>query len=67
MNKISEVAVVAGVFKKGKLMEAKMILSITKCGDLFPYGEDNVKAKYKELVSDYAGSSNADPDTEIIF
>lgn len=24
-------------------------------------------AKYKELVSDYAGSSNADPDTEIIF
>ena len=34
-------------------MEASEILSITKCGDLFPYGEDKVKSKYKELAKEW--------------
>ena len=67
MNKISEVVVVADVFKKGKLMEAKMILSITKCGDLFPYGENNVKAKYKELVKEWHPDTNSNPEASDVF
>ena len=48
-------------------MEAAEILSVTKCGDLFPYGEDNVKAKYKELVKEWHPDINNNPDALNVF
>ena len=48
-------------------MEAAEILSVTKCGDLFPYGEDNVKTKYKELVKEWHPDTNNDPDALNVF
>lgn len=48
-------------------MDAATILSITKCGDLFPYGEDKVKAKYKELVKVWHPDTNSDPEASNVF
>ena len=48
-------------------MEAKEILSITKCGDLFPYGEDKVRAKYKELVKEWHPDISSHPDSFSVF
>lgn len=48
-------------------MGAAEILDITKCGDLFPYGEDNVKAKYKELVKEWHPDTNDSPDALNVF
>lgn len=48
-------------------MEANAILAITKCGDLFPYGEDQVKAKYKELAKEWHPDTNHHPDASSVF
>ena len=48
-------------------MEASEILSVTKCGDLYPYGEEQVKAKYKELVKDWHPDTNNNPDALSVF
>lgn len=48
-------------------MTAKEILSVTKCGDLFPYGEDEVKSKYKELVKEWHPDTNSNPDALNVF
>lgn len=48
-------------------MCAEEILSITKCGDLFPYGEDMVKTKYKELVKEWHPDTNANPKASDVF
>lgn len=48
-------------------MEAETILSIAKCGDLFPYGEDKVKAKYKELAREWHPDRNRNPDSPEVF
>ena len=48
-------------------MEAAEILSVTKCGDLFPYGEDKVKSKYKELAKEWHPDTNDDPDALNVF
>lgn len=48
-------------------MDANTILSITKCGDLFPYGEDKVKAKYKELVKEWHPDTNSSPEASNVF
>ena len=48
-------------------MEATEILSVTKCGDLFPYGEENVKTKYKELVKEWHPDTNNNPNALNVF
>lgn len=48
-------------------MNAEKILSITKCGDLFPYGEDNVKIRYKELAKEWHPDMNPDPRSADVF
>ena len=48
-------------------MEATEILSVTKCGDLFPYGEEEVKSKYKELVKKWHPDTNSNPDALNVF
>lgn len=48
-------------------MEAAEILSVTKCGDLFPYGEDEVKSKYKELVKEWHPDTNNNPEALNVF
>ena len=48
-------------------MEATEILSVTKCGDLFPYGDDEVKTKYKELVKKWHPDTNSNPDALNVF
>ena len=48
-------------------MEASEILSIIKCGDLFPYGEDKVKFKYKGLAKKWHPDTNDDPDAPSVF
>lgn len=48
-------------------MTAEAILSITKCGDLFPYGEDEVKAKYKALVKEWHPDVNKNPESVNVF
>lgn len=48
-------------------MDAITILSITKCGDLFPYGEDAVKAKYKELGKEWHPDNNNSSDATAVF
>ena len=48
-------------------MEAAEILSVTKCGDLFPYGEDNIKSKYKELVKEWHPDISNNPDAPNVF
>lgn len=48
-------------------MEAAEILSVTKCGDLFPYGEDKVKSKYKELAKEWHPDTNDNPDALNVF
>ena len=48
-------------------MDGKTILSISKCGDLFPHGEDNVRAKYKELAKEWHPDTNHDQDAPAVF
>lgn len=48
-------------------MTAEQILSISKCGDLFPYGVDNVKAKYKELVKEWHPDANKNSKAADVF
>lgn len=48
-------------------MKAEQILSISKCGDLFPYGIDNVKIKYKQLAKEWHPDSNNDPKAADVF
>lgn len=48
-------------------MEAAEILSVTKCGDLFPYGEDEVKLKYKELAKAWHPDTNDHPEAQEVF
>ncbi len=48
-------------------MEAKEILAIEKCGDLFPYGEDKVREKYKELAKEWHPDSSSHPDSFDVF
>lgn len=48
-------------------MTAEQILSISKCGDLFPYGVDNVKAKYKELVKEWHPDANKNSKSADVF
>lgn len=48
-------------------MEAKEILAITKCGDLFPYGEEQVKVKYKELAKEWHPDINLDSEASAVF
>lgn len=48
-------------------MQAAEILSVTKCGDIFPYGEENVKAKYKELAKEWHPDTNNNPDAPNVF
>lgn len=48
-------------------MEAAEILSVTKCGDLFPYGEDQLKSKYKELAKEWHPDTNDNPDALNVF
>ena len=48
-------------------MDTKAILSIEKCGDLFPYGEDAIKAKYKELSKEWHPDNNNHPDATRVF
>ena len=48
-------------------MTAEQILSISKCGDLFPYGVDNVKAKYKELIKEWHPDANKNSKAADVF
>ena len=48
-------------------MTATDLLSVTKCGDLFPYGEDEVKSKYKKLVKEWHPDTNNNPDAINVF
>ena len=48
-------------------MEAIKILSVTKCGDLFPYGEEEIKSKYKELVKEWHPDTNDSPEAPNAF
>lgn len=48
-------------------MQAAQILSITKCGDLFPYGEENIKQTYKELVKEWHPDTNRHPEAPTVF
>lgn len=48
-------------------MTAEEILSISKCGDLFPYGINNVRNKYKELVKEWHPDSNSDIKAVDVF
>lgn len=48
-------------------MDAIKILSVSKCGDLFPYGEEEVKSKYKELVKEWHPDTNNNPDAPKVF
>ena len=48
-------------------MEANKILSIVKCGDLFPCDEDKIKTKYKELVKEWHPDTNSNPEASNVF
>lgn len=48
-------------------MSADEILSINKCGDLFPYGEDAAKAKYRELVKLWHPDTNKSAEAFEVF
>ena len=48
-------------------MTAEQILSINKCGDLFPHNIDAVKSKYKELVKEWHPDSNTNPKAVDVF
>ena len=48
-------------------MDAKTILSITKCGDLFPCGEAEARAKYRELAREWHPDINHAPEAAGVF
>ncbi|WP_395019431.1 J domain-containing protein [Robinsoniella peoriensis] len=48
-------------------MEAEQILSISKTGDLFPYGIDMIKARYKELVKVWHPDINCTPGAAEVY
>jgi len=48
-------------------VEATKILSVTKCGDLFPYGKDEIRLKYKELVKEWHPDTNSHPEAPDVF
>lgn len=48
-------------------MEAAEILSAIKCGDLYPYGEEEVKLKYKELAKEWHPDINGHPEAPDVF
>lgn len=48
-------------------MNAADILAIEKCGDLFPYGEAAIKARYKELSKEWHPDNNTDSDATNVF
>lgn len=48
-------------------MTAEQILSVSKCGDLFPNNIDATKTKYKELVKEWHPDSNKNPKAQEVF
>lgn len=48
-------------------MTSEQILSISKCGDLFPNNIDSVKTKYKELVKEWHPDVNKNPKAVDVF
>lgn len=48
-------------------MSGEEILKIEKCGDLFPYGLDNIKNRYKELVKQWHPDINKKDNASDVF
>ena len=48
-------------------MEAEEILEISKCGDLFPYGINGIKAKYRELAKEWHPDVNKSTEASKVF
>ncbi|KLU73521.1 MAG: hypothetical protein RHS_0925 [Robinsoniella sp. RHS] len=50
-----------------RTLKAEQILSISKTGDLFPYGIDMIKARYKELVKVWHPDINCTPGAAEVY